>query len=164
MIRAAISTIVRRLTTDTDAMREAHGKDRLEMIYQLKDATDDVWRLRVQLDDAHHAADELREENTRLRALAGNANPTKSESDMLAIVRLAPGLLAKQYGAMHAAADVRSDLAKTPGDPWLLDRLETPIEPWPAERYTPHLSSLYRKGLVRREKAGPTYRYWPSNS
>lgn len=26
------------------------------------------------------------------------------------------------------------------------------------------LSSLYRKGLVRREKAGQTYRYWPEES
>lgn len=38
--------------------------------------------------------------------------------------------------------------------------------PWPNSdmvgRESKPLTSLHRKGLVRREKAGQTYRYWPT--
>lgn len=101
------------------------------------------------LRDAH-------EEITRLRALAGNTKATPAEVELLDVVRANPGALARDVGRLLLLKD---------GPPsWIRGYSDEDTWPWPghiADAVKP-LTSLYRKGLVRRERDGQTYRYWPT--
>lgn len=86
----------------------------------------------------------------RLRAIAGNTDATPNEALMLNLVRGTPGLLAREYGAMFAKVDPTYPT----NDP----------NQWIIGNNAKHLSALHRKGLVRREQAGQTYRYWVADA
>lgn len=92
----------------------------------------------------------------RLRALAGNTKPTPAEAQLLDVVRANPGALAKEIG--------RAALIKGGPPDWIRNATDRDTWPWDghiADACRP-LTSLHRKGLVRRERDGQTYRYWPT--
>ena len=156
MIRHYIRILTDRLATDVQGLRlqnatleaavakaieERQEAEREAVLYvdAMKRAMDDVERLRTDLAWAE-AKIKL------LRPLAGNTEATTSERLMLDIVGKSPGLLADEYARMFAMVD--------PDYP-------TEHPSWGIlQNHRKHLSSLHRKALVRRERAGQSYRYW----
>lgn len=86
---------------------------------------------------------------------------------ILDIVRANPGRTAPEYGhaisLRYRAENLSAWQAENPGKtpPEWLTRESEPGDYSVALNSKP-LTSLHRKGLVRREKAGQTYRYWPT--
>lgn len=125
-----IRPLLRRLTTDTDAL---HTR-----IHQLTDelqaARAELAKLRT-LPPVYNAAlsriADLEAEVERLTPLAGNLDATPAELRALEAVRQAT-----EFGGLNRNAYAHPE----------------------------HLTALHKKGLVRREKAGQTYRYWPTET
>lgn len=139
MIRQFVKTILTRLTTDVAALRAEN--DRL---------TQERERCEANLNTMRQLHALSVDERDRLRAIAGNTDATPNEALMLDLVRGTPGLLAREYGAMFAKVD--------PTYP-----TDDPNQ-WIIGNNAKHLSALHRKGLVRREQAGQTYRYWVADA
>ena len=142
MIRTAISTLLQRLTTDTGALRGRIAELESERDAALCRASD----FKSQADDLCRELEDVEAERDRLRAMVGNTEPTASERLMLGIVREMPGASTYDYGRAFAKVD-----PAYPTD-----------HPYKAiiDNHAKHLTTLHKKGLVRREKAGNSYRYW----
>lgn len=138
-----IRTIIQRLTTDVGALR-AELED---MRGRLASSQNAVAYNDRRVDEVYEEVYDLRAENDRLRALAGNTEATPGEAIMLGIVSESPGLLADEYGRMFAKVD-----------PHYPTEYATV---YMVKNNAKHLTSLHKKGLVRRERAGQSYRYWP---
>lgn len=156
MNRPTISTILRRLTTDSDALRDRIAELNEERDAALLLAGD----FKFQANDLCRELDDVTADRDRLRAIVGNTEPTPGERLMLDIVRGAPGLLALEYGEAHAKALAAADLAETPGSGWARRVVEDGPDHWFIRRSASPLTGLHKKGFVRREKSGQTYRYW----
>lgn len=151
-----IRRLLRTLTTDVDGLRARiaylEGENG-----RLADERD-RWRRDFESEAAAHSKsiddlDELEAENGRLLALAGNMAATPAEAALLDVVRVNPGRTAPEYGRLVMGTEKPAHWREEFG-------------PWPNSdmvgRESKPLTSLHRKGLVRREKAGQTYRYWPT--
>ena len=143
MIRPLISTLLQRLTTDTGALRGRIAELESERDAALCRASD----FKNQADDLCRELEDVEAERDRLRAMVGNTEPTASERLMLGIVREMPGASTYDYGRAFAKVD-----PAYPTD-----------HPYKAiiDNHAKHLTTLHKKGLVRREKAGQSFRYWP---
>ena len=137
-----IRTILARLATDTDTLRAriAELESELASVTWMRD------HHKAEAEALHRMHANAVDERDRLRVLAGNTAATSHESLMLGLVRDTPGLLAREYGAAFAKID-----PEYPSD-----------DPnhWIVGNNAKHLTSLYKKGLVRRVPVGQTYRYW----
>lgn len=154
MIRRLLSTLIARLTTDVDALRaeNAHLSAMCEH-YQHESTA---------LERLH---DRAVAERDRLRVIAGNTGPTAAERAVLDVVATMPGAVAKDIG--RAVWQAQADKARAEhGDRPVHEYTWFTREPYDSDitDAVKPLSSLYRKGLVRREKAGQTYRYWPKEA
>lgn len=154
MIRRLLSTLLTRVTTDVDALRAENA--------QLRWARDHHESEALALARMHAAAIEERD---RLRVIAGNTGPTAAERAVLDVVATMPGALAKDIG--RAVWQAQADKARAEhGDRPVHEYTWFTREPYDSDitDAVKPLSALYRKGLVHREKAGPTYRYWPKKA
>ena len=156
MIRTAISTLLQRLTTDTGALRGRIAELESERDAALCRASD----FKNQADDLCRELEDVEAERDRLRAMVGNTEPTASERLMLGIVREMPGLLAKEYGAACAKAEAVAFLAENPNAGWQRKVVDSGPDEYQIALSAKILTGLHKKGLVRREKAGNSYRYW----
>ena len=179
MIRHLLRTALLRLTTDSAALRarvvELEGeRDRykVELTGLLLGVGHPAWLPSVAdaigLDDIEADASavlaavrKMAADRDRLRALAGNTGPTAGEALMLGIVRETPGLMALEYGEAHAKASAAADLAETPTSGWAKRVVEEGPDHWFIRRSASVLTGLHRKGFVRRDPAGQSFRYWP---
>jgi hypothetical protein len=157
MIRA----LLRRLTTDVNALRSIIREldaSREQLIADRDKRRDEVGAL-------HRANAALSDENTRLRAIAGSTGATASEREVLAVVRAMPGALAKDIGreafrasqAMALAEHRKESGGAEPGAGWWFTRDAHAADITDACK---PLTTLHKKGLVRREAAGRSFRYW----
>lgn len=150
-----IRSLLRRLTTDVDALRARIAELEADLASETR---------------MHHRwkaeADRYFTENASLRILAGNTGATETEREVLAVVNAMPGALAKDVGLAVCEARATAGRAEweaehpgkappdwawfsgSPGDSRIIDAMKP-------------LSGLHKKGLVRREQAGRSYRYWP---
>lgn len=161
MIRTLISTLLQRLTTDTGALREriATLEQSLVTAEYMRD------HHKAEADAFHHLHDSAVDERDRLRAMVGNTGATASEREVLAVVATMPGALAKDIGRQSVVIyreKCRAEWADAnPGkEPPTWAYFVGEIHDSDIADAVKPLSGLYKKGLVRREKAGNSYRYW----
>lgn len=161
MIRTAIATLLQRLTTDTGALRGriAELEDEVETMRSV------AGKFKAEADIICRAHRGVVEERDRLRAMVGNTGPTASEREVLDVVATMPGALAKDIGRQSVAIyREKCRVEWTDANPgkepptWAFfvgeihdSNIADAVKP---------LSALHKKGLVRREKAGNSYRYW----
>lgn len=159
-----IRRLLRTLTTDVDGLRAriAYLEGENGRLADLRD------HYKAEADALHALHDRAVDERDRLRALAGNTAATPTEARMLDIVRANPGMLAPDLGMLAHRNNCDRERAKA-----VAEHGEAYAEsgwwnhPFSRGDYMPTeasrpLQTLHRKGLVRREKAGQTYRYWPT--
>lgn len=116
--------------------------------------------------DLDMEATRLHCENVELRKRALRPDPTPAEARMLAIVRANPGLLAPDLGMLAHRDDcdrARADAVAEHGEAYATsgwwNRPFSRGDHMPSEA-SRALQTLHKKNLVRREKAGNTFRYW----
>ena len=135
-----IRTLLTRLTTDVAALRDE--------LARMADARD---QFRREVERLSWELNRATEERDRFRILAGSTAPTPAERAVLDVVARMPGALAKEIGRAIVEADGPP--------PWAVGVPNWPGDAAIAEAVKP-LTALHRKGLVRRERAGQSFRYW----
>lgn len=108
--------------------------------------TDMAAHFKAEVDAFHAMHSRVVDERDALQKRAPRPDPTPAEARMLEIVRANPGMDGPSLGVR----------AWAPDEGWH-SSLE---QPELTKLHAAHLTALYRKSLVRREKAGNTYRYW----
>lgn len=164
-----IRTIIQRLTTDVGALRAENVDLRAEledMRGRLASSQNAVAYNDRRVDEVYEEVYALRAENDRLRTLAGNTEATPAERTVLDVVATMPGATANEIGKAASIAG-KAKLREE----WTIEHPNTVPSDWMYFMREPsvyditgeakHLTSLHKKGLVRRERAGQSYRYWP---
>ena len=186
MIRHYIRILTDRLATDVQGLRlqnatleaavakaigeRQEAEEQSRMFYNsCASAVHQASELRADLARAEAKIVSLTYENVHLRSLAGNTEATASEQAVLDVVARMPGALAKDIGRDVSVA-VKARLreawcaehpGQTPND-WMYF-VRAPGDNDIADEVK-HLSSLHKKALVRRERAGQSYRYWVADA